>query len=91
MDAENNADENTSQAAEDKAEAQIREERSFIHDISSPLMIAMGMIDFVNLKIDKDSDPKILERLAKAQKAMDRMNTLLKERRRTLIELMEQE
>ena len=76
---------------EENVEIQIREERSFIHDLSSPLMIAMGMVDFVKMKIDTDTDPKIIERLGKAQKALNRMNELLKERRRALIERMENE
>lgn len=81
----------TDNTQENAAEIQIREERSFIHDLSSPLMVAMGMIDFVDMKIDKESDPKIIERLAKAKKALDKMNELLKNRRRSLIERMEQE
>ena len=69
-----------------------KEERAFIHDISSPLMIATGMIDFVSNKIEKEAvDPKILEKLAKAQKALDKMVGLLKNRRKSLIERMDEE
>ena len=62
------------------------DERKFIHDLASPLMIAMGMVDSVNNKID-DGDLK--QRLEKSKAALDKMNTILRERRTKLIEILE--
>ncbi|MCB0412922.1 MAG: hypothetical protein KDD50_01230 [Bdellovibrionales bacterium] len=69
----------------------MKEERAFIHDVSSPLMIAIGMVDFaVNLcqKEEQEDPEKVIQKLEKAQKALKRIGELLKERRKTLIDRM---
>lgn len=64
----------------------INEERSFIHDLSSPLMIAAGMTDLSLSMNTKKEYEKSAEKLIKAQKALSRMSELLKIRRKTLID-----
>ena len=64
----------------------IKTERKFIHDLASPLMIAMGMVDSVNGKIE---DENLKQRLGKASNALPKMNDILKNRRSGLIEIME--
>lgn len=69
----------------------VKEERAFLHDISSPLMITMGMIDYVNSHLQKneltsDDIEKYLTKLGKAKNALEKMAQLLKDRRSILIE-----
>ena len=67
---------------------QIKAERSFIHDLATPIMIAQGMVDAVESKLPEDSAER--ERLSKAAKALAKMATILKDRRQALIEQNDQ-
>ena len=61
----------------------IRSERDFIHDLSSPLMIAHGMLESA---MELESDEATREdRLNRSSEAMLKMSKLLKERRKRLI------
>lgn len=64
----------------------IKKERAFIHDISSPLMIAMGMIESLNNGLDEDSAEDQKMKAEKALKALNRIADLVKERRSLLVE-----
>ena len=63
-------------------------ERKFLHDMSNHLVVAQGMgnIALKNLKQDDELsiDPKVLERLEKSLKAVDKIIVLVKERRQVL-------
>jgi hypothetical protein len=59
------------------------DERAFIHDLSSPLMVAIGALD-VALGLLEKSEPKnpaLIERLNKAHAALDKITTILRARR----------
>jgi signal transduction histidine kinase len=62
------------------------EERAFLHDLSNPLAIAVGMLDMAaeQLKTTPGADPKALERLEKARNALRRMTDSITARRKTL-------
>ncbi|MBT3583865.1 MAG: hypothetical protein HN509_03080, partial [Halobacteriovoraceae bacterium] len=64
-------------------------ERKFLHDLSNQLVVAQGMGNFVNkfLQDNNSMDEKVVERMGKAQKAVDCIITLVKERRAVLHEL----
>lgn len=64
-----------------------QEERKFLHDLCNHLVVAQGMGSVVlkGLNAQKDVvDPKVLERMEKALKAVEKMMVLTKERRSVL-------
>ncbi len=68
----------------------IQEERKFIHDVSSPLMVALGMIDVGTDILEKKQDIETAQvKLEKAKKALDKLTLILKERRTLLIKYTE--
>lgn len=58
-------------------------ERKFLHDLANHIVVAHGMTTFVHktLKDNIPIDPKDIDRLEKAIDAINKMTTLLKERR----------
>ena len=66
----------------------VAEERAFIHDLSSPLMVALGMVDLALSKLPEDEDA-VKTKLQKAKKSLDKMSELLKDRRTQLLERLE--
>lgn len=62
-----------------------KKQRAFIHDISSPLMIAMGMVEslYNGLHIDSKDDQQL--KAEKALKALNRLSELVKEHRNELV------
>lgn len=64
----------------------IKKERAFIHDLSSPLMIAMGMIESLQTGLDEDNIKDQKMKAEKALKALNRIADLVKERRSLLVE-----
>lgn len=62
---------------------QIKSEREFLHDLSSPLMIAMGMVDAARDKLDP-SQSEADEKLEKAKNALRRLTDKVNERRQEL-------
>jgi|SaaInlStandDraft_5_1057022.scaffolds.fasta_scaffold05175_5 hypothetical protein len=69
----------------------IKEERKFIHDVSSPLMVAIGMLDVsVGVLTNKQDIDGALVKLEKSKKALEKMTAILKERRSSLIKFMEE-
>lgn len=64
------------------------DERKFLHDLSNQLVVAQGMGAIVMRSLNEleegSIDPKIIERLDKGNKAIDKMIALIKERRVTL-------
>lgn len=70
--------------SDDKLMEQVLAEREFLHDISTPLMVAMGNLDQVIRKYLND-DPKLaLDRLNKATEALQRITERLSDRRSVL-------
>lgn len=65
----------------DDPAASIRAQRDFIHDMSSPLTIALGMVDSAL----KGAPPELAPKLEKAKNALNKMANLLRERRQELI------
>lgn len=69
------------------ADAAIKAERAFLHDISTPLSIALGQIEMF-LDESQVSGPALTEaqntRLGKIHKAVDRIRLLVEERRAIL-------
>jgi hypothetical protein len=61
-------------------------ERKFLHDIANHIVVAQGMLSFVqkNAVADKPLDEKDIERLEKAYIAVTKMTALMKERRAAL-------
>ena len=68
-----------------ETELSTRGQRDFIHDLSSPLTVALGMVDSA-LRSTKESDAKAAEKLEKARSALVKMSEILKSRRQLLID-----
>lgn len=64
----------------------IRGERTFLHDLSNSLLVAQGMGTFVFTAISKEhgEEEKVTVRMKKVTKAVDKMITLINERRNEL-------
>lgn len=69
---------------------EIKEERAFIHDIASPLMIAMGMVEDLQHNPDNDEKANRDLKLGKAANALSRISDMVKKRRAVLIEKTKQ-
>lgn len=65
----------------------IREEREFLHDLASPLTVAMGMTESSLLSMDKDDPVKAREKLEKARQALAKISEHLTAHRNKLIKL----
>lgn len=65
----------------------IKSSRSFLHDVSNQLLIAHGMESFVanNLKKRGDIDEKILSKMDKSLKAMDKIMDMMKDHKNFII------
>ncbi|MEI8347115.1 MAG: hypothetical protein WCG27_06595 [Pseudomonadota bacterium] len=61
----------------------IKNERSFLHDISNQIVIANGMTGLVIEKLDakQSLEEKDAERLRKAMRALDKMIVMINDRR----------
>jgi hypothetical protein len=59
------------------------QERKFIHDISSPITVACGMVEAVldSVKQVANSDNPDVKRLEKALTALNRVSDLIRDRR----------
>jgi len=59
------------------------DERKFLHDLSNQMVVAQGMssIALKNLNKMEDIDPKVIERMEKTTKAVNKMIALIKARR----------
>lgn len=62
------------------------DERHFLHDLSNPVAIAVGMVEILLKQADRDPnpDPKRIERLNKTLEALQRAVQLLENRRKAL-------
>ncbi len=71
---------------ESAVEQMALEERKFLHDISNQMVVAQGMSSIALKHLGKmdDVDPKIIERLEKTTKAVNKMIELIKARRTSL-------
>lgn len=72
----------------DSVEEMALAERKFLHDLSNQLVVAQGMGNIALKKIKNEDenvvDEKVVEKLEKSIKAVDKMIVLVKERRVTL-------
>lgn len=71
-----------------------KEERKFLHDLATPLSVALGMLEVAldqttKGAVDKDQLKKLEDRLQKSRTAVLRCVELLKERRQILIKRQE--
>ncbi|MCB0365987.1 MAG: hypothetical protein H6624_11355 [Bdellovibrionaceae bacterium] len=66
----------------------IEKQRKFLHDISSQLMIAMGMVETTHALLSRDGREADAEKLEKARKALTRMSEMLKAHRSEIKNLM---
>lgn len=64
----------------------IKIQRAFLHDIATPLMIAGGSLDFITDNLP-DSDPKLVDRVQKTQKAVEKITALLRTHRKHIIDI----
>ncbi len=66
-------------------------ERKFLHDLANHIVVAHGMLSFVQraAQAGEKLDEKEVERLEKAMNAVSKMTALLKERRAALHSLSE--
>ena len=64
----------------------IKGERVFLHDLSNSLLVAQGMGSFVLTALEKefDEEDKIVIRMQKSTKAVDKMIDLINARRAVL-------
>ncbi len=64
-------------------EQYIKEERTFLHDVSNHLVVAQGMANYTlgKIKAEKPEDAKEVVRLTKAVKAIEEIINLVKARR----------
>jgi hypothetical protein len=63
----------------------MKEERTFLHDISNQLVVAQGMGAFVDGQLAKAGiDDKVQERMKKVLNSVAKMVDMVKERRETL-------
>lgn len=72
---------------EKSVEQMALDERKFLHDLSNQLVVAQGMGAIVHrglVNSEVEVDPKIIERIEKGNKAVDKMIVLIKERRALL-------
>jgi len=67
----------------------IKEERAFLHDLATPLMVAIGMVDFAIRNISKEPEDEktelLLKKLDKSKNALNKITALLKNRRSLLV------
>ncbi len=72
----------------DSVEEMALAERKFLHDLSNQLVVAQGMGNIALKKIKNNDktevDEKVVEKLEKSIRAVDKMIVLVKERRVTL-------
>ncbi len=69
----------------------VKEERKFIHDVSSPLMVAIGMLDVGTDILEKKQDIESAQvKLEKVKRALDKLTLILKERRTLLMNYSEE-
>ena len=65
----------------------IKHQRTFLHDIASPLMIALGMTEIVAAKLEQGDVEKHREKLEKAHKSLVKISDSLKSNRSLLVDL----
>ena len=63
----------------------IDDERSFLHAISSPITVALGMTDSAQLKMKKEDYEAVADKLEKTKIAVAKLTELLLQRRRQLV------
>lgn len=66
----------------------ISSERSFLHGISTPLMVAMSQLDFILAKQNEMSKEELIEKINKSRNALQKVSTAVHERRHHLKSLM---
>lgn len=64
-----------------------KEQRKFLHDIASPMTIAMGMLDSALESLQKTTgvDPVVINKLKKSASAMERMAEMIRVRRSEIV------
>lgn len=62
----------------------ITAQRKFLHDVASPLMIALGMTDTAISQLDDGENEKLRSRLEKSKTALTRISQMLKSNRAML-------
>lgn len=73
--------ENTEQAA-----ALAKDERKFLHDLASPLATLNLLLETTIAKVEAAGiPPDLIERIKKSRNQVEKLNTLLRDRRETLL------
>ncbi|MCB9025840.1 MAG: hypothetical protein H6625_05955 [Bdellovibrionaceae bacterium] len=67
-----------------KLDEYMSSERSFLHGISTPLMVAMSQMDFILVKKEDMSPEEMLEKINKAKLALQKVSSAVHERRSLL-------
>ena len=79
-------------ASKSKVLKLLSEDREFLHDISTPITVAQGMLSMANGQIDKGiSAEDVLSKLKKSEQAMEQIVEMVMNRRQELIQQQEQE
>jgi hypothetical protein len=64
------------------------DEKKFLHDVANCLAVGYGNVRLIAVKLQKDPDAlpmeKIIDRLVKAVGALEKVNSLLEQRRDTI-------
>ncbi|MCB0384799.1 MAG: hypothetical protein KDD43_05350 [Bdellovibrionales bacterium] len=68
----------------------VERQRQFLHDLSSQLMIAMGMVETTQIIMTREARTDEATRLGKAQVALGKMSDMLKTHRQEIKVLMEE-
>jgi hypothetical protein len=70
--------------SDEKLQAYAKEEREFLHDIATPLMIALGHIEHLIDHPGTEDEERIKYRLDKAFSSLKKLSEKLHERRKDL-------
>jgi len=66
--------------------AALQKQKTFTHDICTPVSVAQGMLDLALIKLKENPgvDPAAIAKLEKSMKALERLSTLIQENREFL-------
>lgn len=70
--------------SDDELKKYAKDEREFLHDISTPIMIAMGHLEYLSQEDPRTDIEKTKVRIEKSFKSLKKLSDKLQERRKSL-------
>lgn len=70
--------------SDEKLQQYAKDEREFLHDIATPLMVALGHVEHVFEHPGSEDEERTRQRLEKAYNSLKKMSEKLHARRKTL-------